>query len=135
MKYALVIVILVLVSPLGFTQGHSIDTLDGDDWMESANGAKIAFVEGWFAADIEVLNWFEEHTKQMAEADRNQANSAAAHDFFYNQTIQDVVTMLDRFYADLSNRHFYIWSTIPQLVGKDWRVAAPATAVRPSTTP
>jgi hypothetical protein len=101
---------------------NTVDQIDGNDWMATPLLQKSAFIQGFYSANIAALhaNW------EMLPKDSNGdlTESAAIlyeklyNYYYYGQTIADILYMLDSFYSEKDNRHFFVWSAIPSLCNK-----------------
>ncbi len=123
---------LMFVSVFSFAADSNnqkyIDQLDGDNWMAAPAATKYDFIAGWMNANRAALDAFydkiDENNKAagytgVALEDKNDEAIARFESFFiYAQGVGDIITMLDNFYRDSDNRHFYVWSVIVDLCGK-----------------
>jgi len=97
----------------------SVDELDGNDWMGWSYQTKSTFVAGYFNA---MRAAYESFVDFYDDSKDSEAQLARLYDLFiYQQSISDVIKIVDTAYRVEEDNHFYIWGMIGYLCGKELR--------------
>ena len=100
---------------------HTIDELDGFDWVLFGEETKGAMVEGFYlSCNMVIVMSCETAAPNMTQEQFADFYKRLTDRFLYTGTVGQMVTLLDDYYSSPSNRQYRLLKTIPYLAGKEW---------------
>ncbi len=119
MRKAFLVVLFCLLVNLVFAQ--SVLDNDGYTWVSWTSMEKTKYVLGWFSG----LDSLRQLLGQMQGSDKLTGSAESLRSLLfewatYSGTVQDMIIVLDRVYANPDSRKYKIWDVILTSYNKEW---------------
>jgi hypothetical protein len=99
-------------------QAKGLEDVNGEDWATMLPQVKTAFVSGFLISCITVIENFKMTLKDVQTDSAKTLLKAVIDQYFYQQNIGQIITLVDKVYSNPDNLQYGVWSVIPYVCGK-----------------
>lgn len=120
MRKFLILILLCFVAFSAFAK--TVEEMDGYDWVVMSTEQKGGLIQGYYlsCSTIMFMAYETGEANGMSEEDLNNMMEEMQYKFTYSQSVGQMITLLDNYFASPANRKYVLYRTIPYLAGKEW---------------